>query len=223
MVQSSDLEGTLNSQILRALTRALAHKLRSPLSVVSNDLQFLKSKLPDAEIERSQRKLKEISDILEKLESVTARPIERRAIAVRTLCQHCIPEALASLQNGSAQIDVDLEVCHLAFDQLRQLCAGLKVNPIFTAALSEHEFCVQALLTPLSGNISALSGRIFNSLALALNLELALDFLEPPLIDSLFWAQGCNMRIVCEEGLNLELKFKLKGANAKPSSSVGGR
>lgn len=48
----------------RAFTQALAHRLRTPLSVISNDLVFYKSNFKSEEFDRDIRRCKELSDLL---------------------------------------------------------------------------------------------------------------------------------------------------------------
>ncbi|MCB9029468.1 MAG: hypothetical protein H6619_00315 [Deltaproteobacteria bacterium] len=51
-------------RLIHALTRALAHKIRTPLSVISNDLSYFQSQLEPGETERGLRKVREINEIL---------------------------------------------------------------------------------------------------------------------------------------------------------------
>lgn len=50
--------------IVSALIRALSHKIRTPLSVISNDLSYLKTLLPNEDIDRDLSKVKLISELL---------------------------------------------------------------------------------------------------------------------------------------------------------------
>lgn len=51
-------------EILTAFTKALSHKIRTPLSVISNELHYLGTKVSKEEIERANSQCKKISDIL---------------------------------------------------------------------------------------------------------------------------------------------------------------
>ena len=57
---------------LRALTQALAHRFRTPLSVISNDLTFCKSTFKSEEFDRSIRRCKELSEQLSYIASFFA-------------------------------------------------------------------------------------------------------------------------------------------------------
>lgn len=58
--------------ILATLARSLAHKLRTPLSVVTNDLSTFKMLLENSaeDVDRSMRRCNEISDILRSLTNI---------------------------------------------------------------------------------------------------------------------------------------------------------
>ena len=49
---------------LRALTQALAHRFRTPLSVISNDLTYFKSSFKSEEFDRGIRRCRELSELL---------------------------------------------------------------------------------------------------------------------------------------------------------------
>jgi len=54
----------LPAMLLRAYSQALSHQLRSPLSVISNDLNYFKKKEQCLDYDRALRKCAEISDLL---------------------------------------------------------------------------------------------------------------------------------------------------------------
>lgn len=51
-------------RLLKHLHKALSHRIRTPLSVISNDLQFLNSQYPHAELDRTIAQCKKITDVL---------------------------------------------------------------------------------------------------------------------------------------------------------------
>lgn len=55
------------SRLFSILMQGLAHQLRTPLSVISNDLSYFKTKLGDGDCVRSAAKVREISNILKDL------------------------------------------------------------------------------------------------------------------------------------------------------------
>ncbi len=60
----SDGSSHTTYNLLTAFIDALCHRIRTPLSVVSNDLAFFETLLGQSEIERSKRRLDEIKSIL---------------------------------------------------------------------------------------------------------------------------------------------------------------
>ena len=54
-------------KLLRAFTQSLAHRVRTPLSVISNDFSYFKSLIDPEECERGLRRVKEISTILDEV------------------------------------------------------------------------------------------------------------------------------------------------------------
>jgi hypothetical protein len=50
--------------------RALIHRLRTPLSVVASDLEYIEKKFPEAEAKRTIRNTQRIADMLSSVESI---------------------------------------------------------------------------------------------------------------------------------------------------------
>ncbi|MCB0333050.1 MAG: hypothetical protein KDD55_06090 [Bdellovibrionales bacterium] len=67
------------------LLRGIAHDVRTPLSVISNDLQYFATQLPKGECDRSLRRCKEISEHLSALSSILLDPLERKKTSLLTL------------------------------------------------------------------------------------------------------------------------------------------
>ena len=196
--------------MLSALIKTLTHKLRSPLSVICNDLNFLKDKLADAEIERPLRRAQEISDILKTLDKMRIAPTKPSMVSLDDFCRECLPGYVQAPSDLKAQIRLDCGLCKLAFEQLKALLEYLKLKTSCVLVVQGSKLSVNFKSSEaLPGALLALKGRHYSSLSQALILDLGLDLLQPPIIDSLFWAQACNMRLSCEEGLNLEIEFDL--------------
>jgi signal transduction histidine kinase len=53
--------------LLQTFVRVLAHRVRTPLSVILNDLSYLSSQHPPEEFERAVRRCREIAQILESI------------------------------------------------------------------------------------------------------------------------------------------------------------
>lgn len=65
---------------LASLIEALCHKIRTPLSVISNDLVFYESTLGADEIQRSKRKVEEIKNTLKECSEIVNLRVEDLAL-----------------------------------------------------------------------------------------------------------------------------------------------
>ncbi len=63
-----------------SLIEALCHKIRTPLSVISNDLVFYESTLGADEIQRSKRKVEEIKNILKECSEIVNLKVDDLAL-----------------------------------------------------------------------------------------------------------------------------------------------
>ena len=62
----SELRPTM-LRFLAAFANGLSHKMRTPLSVISNDLSYFETKIDPSECERSKRRCRELSELLKEL------------------------------------------------------------------------------------------------------------------------------------------------------------
>lgn len=55
---------------IQALVASLSHQIRTPLSIISNDLAYWSHSLPEGETDRAAQQIKTVSDILGNLQSL---------------------------------------------------------------------------------------------------------------------------------------------------------
>lgn len=75
----------LSLNTLAYLMRALSHRLRTPLSVISNDLAYLSSKYPEVLELKAEQKCREISDTLHSLSAALSSATSTEAISIGAL------------------------------------------------------------------------------------------------------------------------------------------
>lgn len=181
----------------------------------------MQGKLAAGETEAALRKVQEIAQILKTLERFPLRAVNPEAVSLNELARICYAERRFDENCGAARLQLDLEMSRSGFERIKSLWTALNTDAQCSLELEADAALIKFKVPHLPAGMQQLKGKQYNSLAQALNLEAGLDLLDPPLIDSLFWAQGCSMQLVCKEGLDLELKFKPLSGNVKSSGAIG--
>ncbi len=205
-VAQANLEQNKTLLVLSALTHALNHRIRSPLSVISNELIFLKEKLGEDEVKRPLRHLQEIIEVLNDISNLGPTSASAQPITLSIFSRDCL--SIRSIPKGMEKISLLLDpaLSKAACAYLQRLFQKLEIDmrSEFLSAQGSVNLCFSAL-PPLPQILRESKTSICHSLGELFNLQLALDYLEPPLIDSLFWAQGCTIRATLQEGLLIEV------------------
>ncbi len=123
------------ANLLDHLLRGLAHDIRTPLSVISNDLQYFATQLPKGECDRSLRRCKEISEHLSALSAILVDPdMERTGFPLLALLHESLSECWA-LSSISPDVTVESEQQRLGYvlkeiDRVLGLEASSKANAV---------------------------------------------------------------------------------------------
>lgn len=176
---------TVPHRLMTQLLRVLSHKMRTPLSVISNDLQYLASIHPDAEVERSLGKVKTISDLLSAVQSglhCEVVPQEVSLCELLTVAGIEYESEVLSLPRVKAGPDF----LKILFQELREMT---QCRVIGCAELGSY------VALECSGEIASEMSRDFDFslFTQVFNEELQLDSALFPILDSLLIASNISL------------------------------
>lgn len=181
------------SMLLAAFSRALSHQMRTPLSVISNDLFYLQTLVAPEECQRSLERCKSISDILARSCELDTEPLQLASIPVSAV----LPDNFCVAVSVSCRIRGDRERLRRAFCMLSDLlCLGTDGRSSTSLAQKERiivltiETCLEGL--ELEPKIEALKANCFTQL---FNIQGRQDGFAPMFIDAILWEHGAHMDI----------------------------
>ena len=189
------------------LARSLSHRLRTPLSVISNDLTYFQSLLPPHECARGISRCREISAVLTELARLNGAPLLREPLEVARVYEELMGmERFASGSNCRAlvgSVRVDLEKLKLSLDLL---CDSLLLAGFFVSA-EKDSICLEPSVMPgcfklqmvlavgQDGRIEADKGVEFGSLTEFLCVHHRLDSHLAVVTDLLLWSNECKFAL----------------------------
>jgi hypothetical protein len=194
----------LSYQLLRAFTRALGQKIRTPLSVISNDLVYFKSVLPEGEAERAIRNCHLINDIIgagtmaqdasgfEEHFLLADVVTERCRIAGKLDLLECELQSPVTLRGESSLLGTALGIVLTALDHFVG-SASKNITIVLSPSGEGEDRCVLTLASVDQPNEG--ESRLFDTLTKLFNEELGVDAIEIPLADAIFSAHGCSVSI----------------------------
>lgn len=170
--------------------RALAHQLRTPLAVVSNDLFYFQTLLPENECERSQQRCRQISELVQSVCEPFASPLSLEKVLLTPLLRKVFSREIDSSINLTEDVFVlgDQQRLEFAFTELRNL----------RLQYPEPEESIRIKLEPegtkyvlsIQGQ-RCLSPQVrYNSLGEFFYDGLGIDLISPGIIDLIFAAHG---------------------------------
>ena len=114
------------AELLGATLRTLSHELRSPLSVVSNELQYLASRLPAEECARAQRRCQEVSDLLKQMCGMSSEPLCKSCVKIDDCLTSCdrSAESFSSFTDANRVRELSIFVERLLQRAGKTYCAG---------------------------------------------------------------------------------------------------
>lgn len=183
--------------LLAAFGRALSHQVRTPLSVISNDLFYLQTLIAPEECQRSLERCKSISDILAAACQVSTRPPSFEAVRLDVLLR----DVFACLITEQCSINGDGERLRQAFSMLSELLA-LESNPACNVSVCrENGNTVVKLIAPMPPfDVEELQEPLqVNSFTEVFNICGRQDRLTPMYIDAILWENGACMKLELEQ------------------------
>ena len=188
-------------RILEGFARTLTHRLRTPLSVIQNDLTYFQSLLPEGECGRSLDKCAAISGILKEACPPEAIESHRERIDIVRLVidalRHHASFSLAGDHTAPFEIPGNVELLSCGFEKLfSSLSRILSEGSLCTASISRDTQCrfVLELQCPLSTSIE-LDADTSDSLTGFFCLTAGFDFHEAPVCDAVFIDHGFSIGV----------------------------
>ncbi len=177
--------------LLSSLFHALSHKIRTPLSVISNELACIDPAL--GEVSRSQRRCLEIVDILDSIPAIALSSPSFEEI-------HFADLDIRTSTTQSILIKADRKLLPLAFQLFEALCAELfRAKPSFATMIQVNpdSNCSNLLLRVAMNHAPYRpEQRRYQSVTDYLCHTLNLDVPTAPFIDAILWAHGAQIEIV---------------------------
>jgi len=196
---------------LHALIGCMSHKIRTPLSVISNELNVVKLSGDTTDCDRAIERCKEIAAILKNLSAAISLSEEEEDFPVQEL----LPAWSGELESSSKIIIRGHRgQLTLAFNYLRQLL-------LLIPGASDETVTCSSVKMDTQGNIlmqlSAPAHPLFfdskteekaTSLTEFFTHKLDIDSTAAPLADAMLWAHGCDIVITSGKELEVALNFK---------------
>lgn len=184
--------------LLGSLVRSLSHELRSPLSVLVNDLTYLKSRYPAEHVDRTLAHVDKISELLKKACKIGDGTLELQSWSIKEILAAA---GFETSKCGEISVLVDLKTTVLALRWLGELLDSLSNEAKTEVQIAPGilEFCKP---------ISAAGKGQFSSLTSFCSEALRKDLLIAPLIDAIFEAQLIELKISSGDKLTVKLELK---------------
>lgn len=181
-------------KLISAFLKALAHKIRTPLSVISNDLSYFQSKLPQGETKQSSEKIATINNLFSKYNAIGDGELKAAQISVEELLSDLKKrrDIVVNLSSDAAfKINCDLKLMRLA---LELLCDTLSIARLHSGTLTLNispngELTISELALPAQFNPDSTLTLLFCNL-------LNMDADSVPLIEAILMAHGCSIKWV---------------------------
>jgi hypothetical protein len=177
--------------LLSSLYHSLSHQIRTPLSVISNELACIDSGV--GEVSRSQRRCREIVDILDSIPAAALTNPNFENINFADL-------GIAALTSQSVLLRADRKLLSLAFHLFEALCADLfQAKPAFASMIrttSDSKATALVLKVTINNGRFRPIQRRYQSLTDYFCTTLEIDSPIPPFIDAILWAHDVNIEII---------------------------
>ena len=132
---------------LYCFIRALSHKIRTPLSVIQNELTYFKSKLAEEEFDRAFSACKNINELLKKASSAVKLEPDFRKISLQEFSGHIASAACLQLKNNlndsNLVVELDSELFTLAWESIVSFFVNSCSAKLITAELRKKEDILQ--------------------------------------------------------------------------------
>lgn len=193
--------------VLEGFARVLSHKLRTPLSVIQNDLSYLQSIVPEGECRRSLDKCRQIVDLLRDStpSKITECPKSEVDI-VEVISGFTSVFPFLRTQGSPRSRKGSAPILHDAFEKLFTIVKKILPEKAECEVLIEENRVCLTFPVNAACEITESSA---SSITAFFCLIAGLDFIEAPLCDALFAADGweamvsanhTSIQIICEGG-----------------------
>ena len=194
-------------RILQGFARVLGHKIRTPLSVIQNDLSYFQAFLPDNECKRSLEKCAVICDLLKEacpgnVEDLISEDLDLAAL----LCSFQESFSFLLLDDRrkiQASLVANAELLHLAFRSLFSILKRIIPEGTGCSVVIDDREDIESLQISVSFPLrpeSEIEASSSSSLSDFFCLKAGCDFLEAPLCDALFWSHGFSEEVSLNKG-----------------------
>ena len=196
--------------LISSLMRGMAHRLLTPLSVISNDLNYLKTQLPPGECERSLARCREIAQALKTAAALGIGSDRRERLPAVEFIGRVLAAQGIRLEGGSgapAFLSADPELLTTAFRLLAETMTALsagaapraKVEPAAGQLLFNFEI-------PSAGGGAPAE---YASLTELFRRALDSDHYAPVFVDAILMALGGSLRAGLSDRLMVEVRLPL--------------
>ncbi|NMC62950.1 MAG: hypothetical protein GYA55_07250 [SAR324 cluster bacterium] len=203
--------------MLQGFMLVLNHKLRSPLSIIQNDLSFLETTLNNNECKRSLDKCSLISSILKEAcpSSVDSKSISQ--IDLKTFLKSIFNAhpfiSVKDKDNFPCFVSTYTELLKLAFLQLASVLKRImpeNIPCIFEIErVDNHEPLVKLSIKAPLRSESEIEASFASSLTDFFCIKAGCDFIEIPLCDCIFWANGFKEELNLKKDAELGIEIIL--------------
>lgn len=178
--------------LLAAFTRALAHRIRTPLAVISNELSFLAAENPQGTAVASAR-TKEITDILRSACRISVTGGCRERVPLTALFNKLPPDG------EGVCIEGEIALLKVAFDSLQEVLARYAAapTPLEIAVHAKQSEPLQIVLRA-DWHTGAAAIEPCASVSEFISERLGLDSIEAPLFDAIMHAHGAQTVVSCD-------------------------
>jgi len=200
---------------INALVNCLSHKIRTPLSVISNELNVVKLSLETDDCDRAIERCRDISAILKNLSNPFSSTAKEEEFQLKEILPDCPGQRLQSLQELT--LHGDKRQLTLALDYLYQLLKGLPGanRDNITCSLENMNESKKAWpeivfsTPPHPLFLDAECEERTDSLTEFFSYKLDIGSTAAPVADAILWAHGCDIVVVSKEELKVHLSFKI--------------
>ena len=205
---SEVLTGKICFDLINAFTRALSHRIRTPLSVISNDLFCFQSRLGQEECSRSVARCRDIASVLTDACAAGQEPLLLEVLRLGEILKEVFDGRLNGLA-GFAAVAVrgDRKRLKFALQAVRDLGGeeGWE-EQICRIEKSRGEWVIE-LSNALM--VERQHQGLFHALSHYFNQELGSDSFLPIVADCILMAHAIKVRLNASETLQIELSGKI--------------
>ena len=174
--------------LVAALVRALGHQIRTPLSVIQNDLSYLATIAPAEECRRGLDRCRRIADILKAAMLSGGTRFEQGECDLLALAR----EHQYSSTLGEARCRGDREKLAYIVQSLPSIVASL-AGTVAAAELSREDRCIALSARATNAAESPRNGDYVSLTELSLD-GFKRDLIESVLVDAIVWSHGGSVR-----------------------------